>query len=284
MMEILLLITIVVIAIAFINFKDYLNFPEKRPKIQSKNALHNSDITQDPYPQEQSQSLTREEKIRNSEYGLIVGLLGQLARSDGNVCELESELMQNTIEDITNALLLQSAMYKKEEILEILQGIFADTTQSVEDLTIRYAQCTKGQYKSRLKLVDYLLALAYADGELGEKEREIILDVAAYLEIENVDFNKLYSAYEQFYANKAREDAAQEQSLQDSYRILGVSAEASMEEVKSAYRKLVKEYHPDILHHKGLDESIVEKHTKKLQEVNSAYEIIKKHAQKLSTK
>ncbi|WP_299546804.1 TerB family tellurite resistance protein [uncultured Helicobacter sp.] len=277
-MEILLLVTIVIIAIAFINFKDYLNHPHKRPRIDSQGDFEEFDQYKNPYKdQQQPEELSREEKIRNSEYGLIVGLLAKLAQSDGKVCELESELMENTIIDISNALLLQSAMYQKEEILEILHKIFKDTTQSVEELTMRYAERTKGQYKSRLKLVDYLLSLAYADGELGENEREIILDVAAYLEIENDDFNALYDAYEKFYTSNA-----QTKSLQESYAILGVSKEDSMEQIKSAYKKLVREYHPDILHHKGLDESIIEKYTEKLQEINAAYEAIKadKNAEK----
>lgn len=272
-MEILLLVTIVILAIAFINFKDYLNHPHKRPQIDSQGDSQDFNQYQNPYKnQPQPQELSREYKIRESEYGLIVGLLAKLAQSDGKVCELELELMENTIIDIGDALMLQSAMYQKDEILGILHKIFETTTQSVEELTTRYAERTKGQYKNRLKLVEYMLSLAYADGKLGENEREIILDVAAYLEIENADFNALYDAFEKFYANNT-----QTKSLQESYRILGVSEEDSMEQIKSAYKKLVREYHPDILHHKGLDESIIEKYTEKLQEINVAYEAIKAH-------
>ncbi|QOQ98517.1 TerB family tellurite resistance protein [Helicobacter winghamensis] len=272
-MEILLLVTIVILAIAFINFKDYLNHSHKRPQIDSQGNSQDFNQYQNPYKnQPQPQELSREDKIRESEYGLIVGLLAKLAQSDGKVCELELELMENTIIDIGDALMLQSAMYQKDEILGILHKIFETTTQSVEELTTRYAERTKGQYKNRLKLVEYMLSLAYADGKLGENEREIILDVAAYLEIENADFNALYDAFEKFYANNT-----QTKSLQESYRILGVSEEDSMEQIKSAYKKLVREYHPDILHHKGLDESIIEKYTEKLQEINVAYEAIKAH-------
>ncbi|TLD85291.1 molecular chaperone DjlA [Helicobacter sp. MIT 11-5569] len=272
-MEILLLVTIVIIAIAFINFKDYLNHPHKRPQINAQEDTQEFKQYQNPYKEQPNlQELSREEKIRDSEYGLIVALLAKLAQSDGKVCELELELMENTIMDITNALMLQSAMYQKDEILSILHQIFKETTQSVEELTMRYAAYTKGQYKSRLKLVEYMFSLAYADGKLGENEREIILDVAAYLEIDNTDFNTLYEEYEKFYAN-----TIQAKDIQESYKILGVSEEDSIEHIKDAYKKLVQEYHPDILHHKGLDESIIEKYTQKLQEINTAYEAIKAH-------
>ena len=69
-MEILLFITIVIIAIALMNFKDYLNNPQKRPRINTKEENNEFSEYQNPYKkQEQTPSLSREEKIRNSEYG-----------------------------------------------------------------------------------------------------------------------------------------------------------------------------------------------------------------------
>ncbi len=277
-MEILLLITIVILAIAFINFREYLSNPSRRPQIQTREEQEEINYYKNPYKSDVSvneRALSKEEKIKNSEYGLIVSLLSKLAQSDGKVCELELELMENTILDITDALLLQSSMYQKDEILEILHRIFETTDRSVEELTMSYASFTKGQYKSRLKLVEYMFALAYADNELGLGEREMILDVAAYLEIDNADFNALYDAYESFYQSK-REEA----TLQESYEILGVKEEDSLEEIKKTYKNLVRQYHPDILHHKGLDESIIQNYTQKLQKINQAYEVVKKSKSK----
>ena len=50
-MEILLLITIVIIAVAFINFKDYLSNPHKRPQIQDSNHNFKEEFQnyEDPY-------------------------------------------------------------------------------------------------------------------------------------------------------------------------------------------------------------------------------------------
>ncbi len=56
--------------------------------------------------------------------------------------------------------------------------------------------------------------------------------------------------------------------IEDPYKILGVSPDASDEEIKRAYRKLAKQYHPDL--NPG-DEVAA----KKMQQVNAAYEQIK---------
>ena len=56
--------------------------------------------------------------------------------------------------------------------------------------------------------------------------------------------------------------------IDDPYKILGVSRDASDEEIKRAYRQLAKKYHPD--RNPGDTEA-----AKKMQQVNAAYEQIK---------
>ena len=56
--------------------------------------------------------------------------------------------------------------------------------------------------------------------------------------------------------------------IDDPYKVLGISPDASDEEIKRAYRKLAKKYHPDL--NPGDQEA-----ARKMQEVNAAYEQIK---------
>ena len=54
----------------------------------------------------------------------------------------------------------------------------------------------------------------------------------------------------------------------DPYQVLGVSPNASEDDIKQAYRRLAKQYHPDL--HPG-DASAAQK----MNEINQAYEQIK---------
>src|SRR5437588_13128116 len=52
----------------------------------------------------------------------------------------------------------------------------------------------------------------------------------------------------------------------DYYETLGVSRTASEEEIKKAFRKLARKYHPDVAKGKGTEE--------KFKEINEAYEVL----------
>ena len=46
--------------------------------------------------------------------------------------------------------------------------------------------------------------------------------------------------------------------------------------IKKTYRNLVRQYHPDIIKSQDKDDSYMEEATAKMQEINQAYDIIKK--------
>ena len=60
--------------------------------------------------------------------------------------------------------------------------------------------------------------------------------------------------------------------MNNPYKVLGVNEGASQEEIRSAYLKLVKKYHPD----KYTDSDLKELANEKLVEVNEAYEMLTK--------
>jgi DnaJ like chaperone protein len=65
--------------------------------------------------------------------------------------------------------------------------------------------------------------------------------------------------------------------LEDAYAALGVSSEVNDRDLKRAYRKLMSEHHPDKLIARGVPEDMLKLATEKSQEIQSAYEMIRKH-------
>ena len=58
--------------------------------------------------------------------------------------------------------------------------------------------------------------------------------------------------------------------MNNPYEVLGVSENASDEEIKAAYRKLAKKYHPD----NYADSPLADVAEQKMKEINEAYDTI----------
>ena len=208
--------------------------------------------------------------LAEHEAGLLVALMAKVAKADGRVCELEAELLKHTFSDIARVF------ENSESIREALKAIYEKEMQSFDNTLIvsqKYLKLTQNDYTKRLKVMEYLLNLAFIDNSFSQAEMMITEDIAGALMIKRADFEKLIAAFEQFYANKA---SKAQMGIKNAYDVLGADPSEDMESIKKKYRALVKEYHPDILMGQGKDQSIIDAATTKLQEINEAYEMIKK--------
>ena len=61
------------------------------------------------------------------------------------------------------------------------------------------------------------------------------------------------------------------------FQVLGVSEDTPIKEIKSKWKKLAINHHPDRLIAKGMPEDFIEKSTSRLQEINNAWDIIQKN-------
>ncbi len=208
--------------------------------------------------------------LEEHEAGLLVAMMAKVAKADGKVSELEAEILSHTFTDISNHF------ENSEEVREQLKSIYKKEMNSFEntiDVAKKYLKLTKREYAKRLKVMEYLLNLAFIDNDFSKTEFMITEDIANTLEIKKADFEQLIASFEHFYASKQN---TKELSLQKACEVLGVSLDDDMAAIKKSYRKLVKENHPDIVAGSGASQSIIDEATAKLQEINEAYEILKK--------
>ena len=118
-------------------------------------------------------------------------------------------------------------------------------------------------YSSRLQLLHYLFGIASADGMVSSAEMDVIHTISMYMGLSEMDYQSIKAMF-------VREVNASE----NAYKILGVDPKASDEEVKKAYREMAKKNHPDLV--SNLGEDVRAAAEKKFQEINQAYETIKK--------
>ncbi len=208
--------------------------------------------------------------LEDHEAGLLIALMAKVAKADGKVCELEAELLSHTFTDIS------SHFEESESVREQLKEIYKNEMKSFDntvEICQKYLKLTKRDYTKRLKVMEYLLNLAFIDANFSKTELMITEDISNSLEIKRSDFERLVAQFEQFYASIKDHKV---NNLQKAYEVLGVNKEDDMAIVKKKYRNLVKENHPDIITGQGASQSIIDQATKKLQEINESYELIKK--------
>jgi len=222
----------------------------------------------------QNINLNKKQRLRGSlaehEAGLLVALMAKVAKADGKVCELEAELLSHTFTDI--AKVFENSEEVREELKDIYKKEMRSFNNTIE-ISQKYLRLTSRDYRKRLGVMEYLLNLAFIDNDFSNAELMICEDIANVLEIKQSDFKALISKFEQFYAQREKQKGM---NLEKAYQTLGLQKGVDFSTVKKEYRKLVRQNHPDILMGQGKEQSIIDQATEKLQEINEAYEIIKK--------
>ena len=214
------------------------------------------------------------EQIEAVFFETVFRVLGHIAKADGRVSE--SEIAQ--AEAIMGQLGL-SGDRRQRAIALFKEGSASDF--QLEPQIAAFVQRVGRQNLLRRLLMEALLAMALADGEVDGAEQDVLARVAQYLGMSARDFERLMqmaNAQQHFHRGSQQGGARPQRAseLQDAYQALGVEKSASDAELKRAYRKLMSEHHPDKLIAKGVPDEMVKLATEKSQEIQAAYELIKK--------
>lgn len=113
------------------------------------------------------------------------------------------------------------------------------------------------------QIIDLLFHIAMADGVMHSAENNYLQEVARIFKISDGEFARIRESH-------------LGADLSDPFVILGVDPEASDVAIKSAYRKLIKEHHPDLLIAQGVPEELIDVANEKLAAINNAYDKVRK--------
>ncbi|MBN2896081.1 MAG: TerB family tellurite resistance protein [Campylobacterales bacterium] len=212
-------------------------------------------------------TLTKE-ALHSSELGLFVALMAKVAKADGRVHELEAELIGNTLSDIAKVF------PDPEAAKTHLKAIFNEEKErpnTIDNIASSlYVLIRKDAQKSHMMMM-YLINLAFVDGHLSSEEERLLLKIAAFLHVSQNELDAMMARFAQMFRH-----ATTQSSIDEAYALLHVKPEDSMETIKKAYRKAVKESHPDLMKAQGKSDDYIAEATRKIQEINAAYELITK--------
>ena len=180
----------------------------------------------------------------------VIALSAKMARADGVVSAAEIRSFRERVQ------ISEGDLHRV--------GQFWDLARQTQDGFEAYARQTVnlfGQKSAILEqLLDLLFTIARADGDITNPEWDYLRQVAAVFGYDEDEFNRFSDIY-------SGENPP-------PHLVLGVSAQASLDEARLAWRNLAAAHHPDKLIAAGMPEEFIQAATDRLARINHAYDLL----------
>jgi len=187
-------------------------------------------------------------------------MVGKMAKADGRVCENEIA----AIEKIS-----KEALGLDEQTRKYAIGVFSaakDSPDSFSDYAAQFGALFSHDREMCSFMMSFLLQVAMADGELHPQEDEMLQQAKIAFRLPDSLYQSLYSRFVGHQKPSL--------SLEKHYENLGVSSDATLSEIKKAFRQKAAEYHPDKIQGKGLPPEFIKFANDRLAEINASYQAI----------
>jgi DnaJ like chaperone protein len=198
--------------------------------------------------------------------------MGHLAKADGRVSAEEIQVARSV---------MHQWKLRPEEVRVAIElfsrGKHPDFP--LETQMQRMRDACGGQPELIGAFLEILLEIPLSGGGIETAERDVLWRIASTLGLSRVEMARLEAlarARHSFGQHSGTHRSA-ETELAAAYKALGIEAQATDKEVKTAYRRLMNQHHPDKLVSKGLPESMLEAAKERTHEIRAAYEKIREH-------
>lgn len=214
-------------------------------------------------------------------------MMGHLAKSDGRVSEQEIAAACAVMDQIH-----LSAGQRRIAIDCFTEGKQPDFAVDAALDAFQHAYCNRSAPMQ--SWFEMLLNVAYADGHLHPQTHARLLRIAERLGIARLQFEAVHTLFraqrwtQQQRQNKRSDDDAEHEqrahdrrpttavnSMAQAYAVLGLQRDAGPDDIKLAYRRLLKQHHPDKLAAKGVSPAELARATEKTRQITAAYDYIR---------
>lgn len=210
---------------------------------------------------------------RNSFMFSLLVLASYIINADGKIMHSEMEMVRQFLRQNFG----EAAKQQGEEILlklfEQQKRMGMQQYRSVIQDSCHQIRANM-MYEQRLQLLDFLIMIAKADGVIVNEEIQALSEIGIHMGIETEDIEQMLNLGNYYNQGNGYNQGASASSLEEAYRILGISPSATNDEVKAAYRKMALKHHPDKV--AALGEDVRRAAEKKFQEINDAKDRIYK--------
>jgi DnaJ like chaperone protein len=204
-------------------------------------------------------------------FELTFEVMGHLAKSDGRVSEQEIR----TARRVMHALRLSP-----EEVSEAIERFTAGKSSGWPAAArLDELQRVLGdRHDLSCAFLEIQMQALVGAGKVGAEKRDALWRVARKLRVGRVELAQIEAlARAHELRGGSRGPGASSAELENAYRVLGVSMNANEQEIKTAYRRLMNQHHPDKLLARGLPASMAGNAEQKTHEIRAAYERIRAH-------
>jgi DnaJ like chaperone protein len=196
-------------------------------------------------------------------------LMGKIAKADGHISQNEISHVEQLFQKLG-----MTAEHRQQSIALFKKGAAADF--DIKPTLNEFMKVCGHTNNLKQMLLVYLIVMALADGTLDQAEENLLKEIALHLGYNETLFKQIIAmVINQTHFAGGQANTAN--SLEDAYKALGVTQENTDQEIKRAYRKLMSQYHPDKLMGQGVPEDMIKMATTQAQEVQIAYDVIKKN-------